>query len=111
MILLRWLYFLLFYAWDVARSSLQVARDVLSPSPRIAPAFVRVPLRPAGDLKLLLLSNLITFTPGTVFVDVSPDGRECVIHTLYGGDSEANLARLSRGIARLQDQLDLLLPS
>lgn len=110
MILLRWLFFLLTYAWDVARSSLQVARDVLSPRPRIAPAFVRVPLRPASDVKLLLLSNLITFTPGTVFVDVSPDARECVIHTLYGGDSGENVARLSRDIARLQDQLDLLLP-
>ncbi|HCN30167.1 MAG TPA: hypothetical protein DIT64_15795, partial [Verrucomicrobiales bacterium] len=56
-------------------------------------------------------SNLITFTPGTVFVDVSPDARECVIHTLYGGDSGENVTRLSRDIARLQDQLDLLLPS
>lgn len=111
MILLRWLYFIVYYAWDVARSSLQVARDVLSPRPRIAPAFVRVPLRPASDLKLLLLSNLITFTPGTVFVDVSTDGLHCVIHTLYGGAEAKNVTRLSSEISRLQDQLDLLLPS
>jgi multicomponent Na+:H+ antiporter subunit E len=110
MILLRLLLFSLRYAAEVGRSSLQVARDVLSPRPCIDPAFVSVPLRPCGELKLLLLSNLVTFTPGTVFVDVSDDGHWCVIHSLYGGDSEANAARLGRDVARLQDELDRLLP-
>lgn len=110
MILLRLILFLLRYAAEVVRSSLQVALDVLSPHPAVDPAFVRVPLRPCGELKLLLLSNLITFTPGTVFVDVADDGRSCIIHSLYGGDTEANAARLGREIAQMQDDLDRLLP-
>lgn len=110
MILLRLLVFVLRYAAEVVRSSLQVARDVLSPRPAIDPAFVRVPLRPCSELKLLLLSNLITFTPGTVFVDVADDGGSCVIHSLYGGDTAANAARLGREIDQLQDELDRLLP-
>ena len=110
MILLRWLRFVLAYCWDVVRSSVQVARDVLSSAPKINPAFVRVPIRKCGDFKLLLLSNLITFTPGTVFVDVSASGEECVIHTLYGGTSPENVALLEAQIARLQSELDALLP-
>lgn len=110
MIALRWLRFLFAYAWDVVRSSVQVAGDVLSLQPRIDPAFVRVPLRPCRDIKLLLLSNLITFTPGTVFADVSEDGSECVIHTLYGGGSAENIARLEAHIQKLQADLDALLP-
>lgn len=109
MIVVRWLRFLLLYAWDVVRSSAQVARDVLSVHPKIDPAFVRVPLRKCSDIQLLLLSNLITFTPGTVFVDVSVDGDECVIHTLYGGGSPENLERLGAAIAKLQDELEGLL--
>jgi multicomponent Na+:H+ antiporter subunit E len=110
MILLRWLWFILAYAWEVVRSSVQVARDVLSFHPKIDPAFVRVPIRKCGDFQLLLLSNLITFTPGTVFVDVSPSGEECVIHTLYGGAAPENVARLEAQFAKLQSDLDLLLP-
>jgi len=110
MIVVRWIAFILHYAWDVVRSSLQVARDVLSIHPRIDPAFVRVPLQPCSDMQLLLLSNLITFTPGTVFVDVSSEADECVIHTLYGGDSPENIARLQQSISRLQSELSALLP-
>jgi multicomponent Na+:H+ antiporter subunit E len=110
MIVMRWLRFLLLYGWDVVRSSAQVARDVLAPNPKIDPAFVRVPLRKCSEIQLLLLSNLITFTPGTVFVDVTAAGDECVNHTLYGGDSPENLARLGAEIAKLQDQLEGLLP-
>jgi multicomponent Na+:H+ antiporter subunit E len=110
MILLRWLKFILAYGWDVVRSSVQVARDVLSPRPQINPAFVRVPLRKCSDLKLLLLSNLITFTPGTVFVDVSEDGDECVIHTLYGGGTPETIDLLEAQIQKLQADLDALLP-
>ncbi len=109
MIVVRWLRFLLGYGWDVVRSSAQVAWDVLSPQPKIDPAFVRVRLRQCGELHLLLLSNLITFTPGTVFVEVNEAGDECVIHTLYGGDGEENVARLSAEIGKLQDQLEGLL--
>lgn len=110
MILLRWLAFVPCYAWEVLRSSVQVARDVLSFSPRIESAFVRVPLRPADGLHLLLLSNLITFTPGTVFVDVNEDATECVIHSLYGGAGGENVARLTGMVVRLQTQLEDLLP-
>jgi len=109
MIVMRWLRFLLLYGWDVVRSSVQVARDVLSLHPKIDPAFVRVPLRKCSDIQLLLLSNLITFTPGTIFVDVSAAGDECVIHTLYGGESPENLVRLGAAIAKLQDELEGLL--
>jgi multisubunit Na+/H+ antiporter MnhE subunit len=107
--LLLWVRFIARYAWEVVVSSTQVAVDVLSPRPRINPAFVRVPLRHASDAKLTLLSNLITFTPGTVFVDLSLDGKTCVIHTLYGGPGEENRRRLGRMVARLQDELDRLI--
>jgi len=106
----RWIAFASSYTWDVVRSSVQVAGDVLAVNPKIDPAFVEVPLRDASELKLLLLSNLITFTPGTVFVDVATDGGSCVIHALYGGGREDYVKRLADHVSRLQTQLDHLLP-
>ncbi len=47
-----------------------------------------VPLDAArSDLEVTLVANYITLTPGTLTVDVSPDRRTLLIHSLLAGDS------------------------
>lgn len=76
------------FLWDLLISSLQVARAVLSPGDRVRPRFVTVPLQAArSDLEITLVANYITLTPGTLTVDVSPDRRTLLIHSLLAGDS------------------------
>lgn len=72
---------------DLVLSSVQVARTVLGPgSPQ--PRFVAVPLaRAQSDLEIMLVSNYITLTPGTLTVDVSTDRRTLLVHSLLAGDT------------------------
>ena len=80
------LFFLFF--WDLIVSSVQVARAVLSPRDICCPRFVIVPLTAArSDVEITMVSNYITLTPGTLTVDVSPDRRTLLIHSLLAGDS------------------------
>jgi multicomponent Na+:H+ antiporter subunit E len=73
---------------DLLISSLQVARAVLTPADRVQPRFVTVPLASArSGLEITLVANYITLTPGTLTVDVSPDRRTLLVHSLLAGDS------------------------
>ena len=79
----RFLEFLLYYVWEVVRSNLRVASDVLRRTPRISPGIVAVPLEPMTDRQLFLLTNLITMTPGTLSLDLAQDRRTLFVHTMY----------------------------
>ncbi|MER2508961.1 Na+/H+ antiporter subunit E [Amaricoccus sp.] len=75
------------FLWDLARSSVAVARAVLAPRDATRPRFVLVPLRTTSDAGITLVANYITLTPGTLTVDVGP-GRDCLlVHDLLAGDS------------------------
>jgi multicomponent Na+:H+ antiporter subunit E len=79
----------LFYVKELVLSSLRVARDVLSPRPRVAPAIVAVPLEPGhSDSTVTVLANLITMTPGTMSLDASQDRHWLYIHAVYADDVE-----------------------
>lgn len=83
--------FLQFF-WDLVKSSVQVARAVLTPGESVSPGFVVVPL-PEGrsDLEITLIANYISLTPGTLSVDVSPDRSMLLIHSLLEGASGDDL--------------------
>lgn len=72
---------------DLARSSVAVARVVLSPRAAARPRFVLVPLRARSDAAITLVANYITLTPGTLTLDVAPDRGALLVHDLTGGDS------------------------
>ncbi|MEM6910293.1 MAG: Na+/H+ antiporter subunit E [Verrucomicrobiota bacterium] len=83
------LVFPFYYLWAVVSGSLRIARDVLSPHPRIAPVLVKVPLSLPSSRQRLLLAYLITMTPGTLSVD-ERDG--CLlIHSLYDAENPQDL--------------------
>jgi multicomponent Na+:H+ antiporter subunit E len=80
------LFFLFF--WDLMISSVQVAVAALAPHDATRPRFVVVPLEgDRSDLEITMVANYITLTPGTLTVDVSPDRRHLLIHSLLAGDS------------------------
>lgn len=79
------------FARDLVLSSLQVARVVVTPGDATAPRFCIVPLaRARSGLEVTTVANYITLTPGTLTVDVSPDGGTLLVHSLLaGGSSQA----------------------
>lgn len=80
--------FLPFYIKEVVLSNLRVARDILLPHSQISPGIVALRLDPMTDLQLLMLTNLITMTPGTLSLEVSEDRATLYIHSMYAGDGE-----------------------
>ena len=86
--LARLLDFALFYAKEIFLSNLRVAHDTLTPRHHSRPGILAVPLRVRTDLEILLLANLISFTPGTMSLDVSSDRRTLYVHAMFLDDPE-----------------------
>jgi multicomponent Na+:H+ antiporter subunit E len=76
--------FSLFYIRELLLSNLRMARDVLLNCPNLRPAIVAVPLDVETDseAELTLLANLISLTPGTLSLDLSPDRRFLYVHAM-----------------------------
>jgi multicomponent Na+:H+ antiporter subunit E len=74
--------FFLFFLREVVLANLKVAAAVLAPAGRLRPAIVAVPLAVDRDAEIALLANLITLTPGTLSLDVSPDRRTLYVHAM-----------------------------
>lgn len=75
--------------WDIIVSNLQVARLVLGRLDRIESRFIRMRVELDEPRAVALLAGIVTMTPGTLSVDVSPDRRELIIHALHAPDPDA----------------------
>jgi multicomponent K+:H+ antiporter subunit E len=79
---------------EMLRSNVEVARTILSPRSRnIHSAFVRIPLELHDRNGLAVLAMIITFTPGTAWVQLSADEHVLLLHILAVED-EATLVQL-----------------
>ena|SRR5690606_15344058 len=69
---------------DIIRSNIGVARIVLGIAGRreINTSFVDIPIELRDPHGLAVLAMIVTSTPGTVWVGVSPDGRTLRLHVL-----------------------------
>jgi multicomponent Na+:H+ antiporter subunit E len=88
---LRWfaaaLAFAAFYLREIVVSNLRVARDVLSPRPRLVPGIVRLPIDGLTDRQALAYATLLTMTPGTLTLEIEPATHSLYLHTLYAEPS------------------------
>jgi multicomponent Na+:H+ antiporter subunit E len=94
------LWFALFYFREVVLSTLRVALDVVTPADYRRPGIIAMPLDAKTDAEIALLSNLITFTPGTLSIDVSHDRKFLYVHCMFLGDPERDKAALKEGLER-----------
>ncbi|HEX2028409.1 MAG TPA: Na+/H+ antiporter subunit E [Nitriliruptorales bacterium] len=72
-----------YYVRNLVAGNLQVAREVMTPEHRIQPAIVRFPLRIRSDLGVVVMANMISFTPGTLTVDVADDLSALYVHGMH----------------------------
>jgi len=75
--------FALFYLKEVVSANIKLAIDIVTPKSRAAPGFVVLPLESMTDMQILLLTNLISMTPGTLSFDLSQDRRRLLLHVRY----------------------------
>jgi multicomponent Na+:H+ antiporter subunit E len=66
---------LVIYMYELMIAAVQLARDILRPNPPIRGGFLHYDARHLSPAKTVLLSNMLSLTPGTLTVDVDDDGR------------------------------------
>lgn len=72
-----------FWFWlvgEIVKSSIEVARVVLSPSLPASPTIINLKCAPQTEMGRVILGNAITLTPGTVTLDIFEDN--IVVHCL-----------------------------
>jgi multicomponent Na+:H+ antiporter subunit E len=75
--------FIGFYLVKLVEANFYIAWDILTPKMHTKPAFMEIPVTLKTDLGLLLFSNLLSMTPGTLSMDISEDKKTVLIHVLY----------------------------
>lgn len=97
----RALRLVLFFLYDLCVSSIRVAYDVLTPTDHSNPKILEMPLDAKSDIEILLVTNLISLTPGTLSLDVTPDRKTLIVHAMFADDPEAVIADLKNGMERM----------
>lgn len=80
---IQFIRFALFFTKELVVSSYRVALDVVKPLPMMRPGVIGIPLDAKTDLEITMLANIISLTPGTLSLDVSPDRKTLYIHAMY----------------------------
>ena len=75
--------FLIYYCFQLVKSNLFIAYDILTPKNYINPGLIEVPLAIKSNIGLLLFNNLLSMTPGSLSIDISKDKKSMTVHLLY----------------------------
>jgi len=89
-----------FFLYELVRSSVAVVWDVITPRMQARPRMVRMPLDCSDETEIMLTANLISLTPGTLTVDVAADKSHLVIHAMFAEDPDEVVHDLKRGMER-----------
>ena len=90
-----------YFLYELTVSSLQVAWDVITPTQRSRPAIIAVPLDIEEPIQITVLANLISLTPGSLSLDVSPDRKMLYVHVMFVDDPDETRRRIKTGFERL----------
>lgn len=85
---------------ELALSAWKVAVLVASPKMALKPGIFAFPLTVDRDFEITLLANLITLTPGTLSVDVSPDRMVLYVHAIDCSDPAGARRDIANGFER-----------
>lgn len=85
-----------YYIGRLVAANLFIAMDILSPRLRINPGIIEVQTGSKKNTALLLLSNLISMTPGTLSTDIDPSKEKLIIHLLYLDQKEQTLKEIEK---------------
>jgi multicomponent Na+:H+ antiporter subunit E len=73
---------ILVFLRELISSSVLVVRQVIRPKINVTPGIFKVKTDLKGDWEVSLISMLLTLTPGSVVMEVSPDGKTLYVHAM-----------------------------
>ena len=82
--------------WQLVKSNLSLAWEIVTPTNTIATGTVDVPLRSAAPIVTMAVSNVITLTPGTVTLDVTSEPPTLTVGVLHLHHPDAIRAGVQR---------------
>lgn len=90
--------FVAYFAMEVILGALDVAWATLWPFRKLRPGIVAVPLDTRSAAEHTLLANVVTLTPGTMSIDLSPDGKTLYVHVIDMESPEAVCRAIKNGL-------------
>lgn len=75
---------------------MRVAYDVITPEDLSDPCLIEIKVADLSPIQIVLLANLITFTPGTICADFDDNHKHLWVHLMYKDEVTALRAKLSR---------------
>lgn len=94
--------FILFYLYKLVQSNIYIAYDILTPRLRSTPDIIKVPLQIESDFGLLLFTNLLSMTPGTLTIDICEGKKELLVHVLYSKNKESVMFEINEIQQKIQ---------
>ncbi len=92
--------FVFVFIRELLVSTWRVAQDVVKPLPLLRPGVIGIPLDAKTDLEITTLANIISLTPGTLSLDVSPDRKTLYIHAMYVINPDDLRREIKEGLER-----------
>lgn len=96
----RWVKLVVLFLYELVVSSIQVIWDVLTPNHKARPGIIAMPLDAKGEMEILLVTNLISLTPGTLSLDVTEEQDTLLIHAMFADDPDAIREQMKTGMER-----------
>ncbi len=97
--------FIVFYLYNLVKSNFYIAYDILTPKTQSVSDFVWIKNRTASSFGLLLFSNLLSMTPGTLSVDYDDEKKSLLVHYLHTNRNN----RVIQEIETVQDKIIALI--
>lgn len=82
--------------WQLVRSNLELAWEIITPTNTIAVGTIDVPLRSSSPIVAMAVSNVITLTPGTVTVGIGDAPMTLTIGVLHLHEPDELIAAVRR---------------
>ena len=92
--------FLLYYFKELVISTWEVTVALFSDQSMLRPGIIALPLEARTDFEIVMLNNLLIFTPGTLGVHLSSDRKTLYVHVIDMADAESACAKIKGGLER-----------
>ena len=89
-----------YFLYELLLSTARVVIDVLTVHNLSQPDIIRVPLEAKTDLEITILANLVSLTPGTLALDISPDKAYLIIHAMFAEDPDKIISDIKNGMEK-----------
>ena len=97
----KFIAFVGFFLKSLILSNIKIAVDIVTPIWYMKPGVLRFELLSKTDIEIMLVSNFISLTPGTLVLDVSEDKKTLFVHAMFLDDEEKIIADIKEIERRL----------